>query len=150
MDRGHGFGLCLIVLALLVLPIVVGCGVPHDTPTDRQRAEQVARASLEPYVPVGTLDRAQAEVRPSQAGWMVVFRHADVPCDEAHWAPHPCGIPVGTISTPTPSVFRDVFVCVSGDFRAGGSVGGSVNPLDNTDRCANQPPPVQPTATTGS
>src|SRR5437879_5342017 len=134
----------LWLLALLML--TVGCGQPSspssDQPaspgSDQQRAEAVARQFVVEKTPPGYVDRATVEVRPSAAGWMVVFHDVNVPCDQARWGPDLCGIPAAGVSTPIPSVFRDVFVCVTPDLSHVASVGGAPTPLDQTDRC---PPP---------
>jgi hypothetical protein len=140
----------VLVWFLPVLTLTIGCGQPPSPAavSDQQQAEGIARQFLQRETPQGYVDRAVVDIRPSHGGWMVVFHDLNVPCDQAHWGPDLCGMPAAGLSTPVPSVFRDVYVCVSADLMHLGSVGGAPTTLDQTDRCApSQPPPVQPTAT---
>ena len=82
-------------------------------------------------------DRSVIEVRPSQAGWMVIFRDANASCEQGSWWPGACRF--GN------RVFRDVYACVEWNWSINQmGYSGESEALGEEDLC-QAPAPERPT-----
>lgn len=102
---------------------------------EQQRIEQQGRAMLAGTVPVGTLDRTRVELRPTPHAWLVIFRGADVPCEQTSWR---ASCTTRYLASQQPVVFRDLYACV--DYRHGTAymAAGTLQPA-GTSGCLEPP-----------
>lgn len=90
-------------LTLVFLLLTTAC-----QPKPEKKAEQIAREQMTAVIGVSAVNRSVIEVLPSTVGWMVIFRDANVSCDEGAFWPGACRF--GN------QVFRDVYACVEHDW----------------------------------
>lgn len=90
---------CVRFITLVFLLLTTAC-----QPKPEKKAEQLAREQMVGVIGESAVDRSVVEVRPSTVGWMVIFRDANVSCDEGPFWPGACRF--GN------RVFRDVYACV--------------------------------------
>jgi hypothetical protein len=147
----------MLALLLLVVPAaVVGLAIAspttirrvlHPDQAEREQVEEVGRRALGPSIPAAVFDRARVEVDRTDQGWQVLFHDAWVSCELLNW-PDACGMAtLGGRAPATPSVYRDLRVCVAADGRTAYEFGASPRPISAADfpcRPAT-PPAVVPT-----
>jgi len=118
---------------LLVLPLMTAACQPKL----ELKAEKIAREQMTPVMGAEAVDRSVIEVRPSQVGWMVVFRDANASCEQGSWWPGACRF--GN------RVFRDVYACVEWDWNISQmGYSGESEALGEEDLCL-APAPERPT-----